>query len=76
MTADTARKRLEQALAKVLRSLILIDDFGEPPAPALTNDSSVTFQDRGQQYRTSLADVHAYARRYMIRTLFILPAKR
>lgn len=75
-TADTARKRLEQALVNAPRSLILIDDFGEPPSPALTDESPVTFQDKGKHYRMSLADARAYAHRYKIRTLIILPAKR
>ena len=75
-TSQANRLRLQQAVENGPRSLILIDDLDYEPGTPITDDDPVSFQDRGVNYQITLGEAHQYARRYWIRMLIVLPAKR
>ncbi|MCC5612560.1 hypothetical protein LC612_39175 [Nostoc sp. CHAB 5834] len=70
------RQRLQQAIENAPRSLILIDDLDFEPGQFITDDDPVSFKDRSKEHTMTLYEAHQYARRYQIRTLIVLPAKR
>ena len=70
---DQAKKNLAHALETGSRGLVLIDDLDGPEGP-FTDDSTVTFHDKGKEHRMSVLEAHKYAKRNFINTLFVLPA--
>ena len=74
--SHAARRQLQQAVENAPRSLILIDDLDFEQGQPMTDDDPVHFRDRGVEHQMTLGEAHQYARRYGIRTLIVLPAKR